>query len=288
MNIDKDRKINLGSLNKNQIEFYNFATKNINIFLEKPIPEIAKLYGVGVSFVYTFFKKLGFNNSREFIFYLGFNNGEEFIQKMNNQNVDINPNYALHKITKESNIVNRLLLEKQFDKITDLINQITKANNIYGLGFGYSKLAIKDISGLFTKLNITFNLVNNERYEDATRIKEITKGDIVIVYSLRGIDKNVINWTKRIKKLTENQVKIFLITSNTKSQLIKIVDSYIEIDNIMKRIDILDKDLLLSPLNSFIFFNNYIKTLLYIMNKEKYKTIKDFREEMHSWIYEKN
>ena len=60
----KDKIKRLTKLNEKELEFYFYSLDNYEVIVESPIPELAKKYGTGVSFIYNFFEKMGFASSK--------------------------------------------------------------------------------------------------------------------------------------------------------------------------------------------------------------------------------
>lgn len=268
--------INLEPLSKKQLDFHNYCLENIEIIFKFSIPDLAKKYGVGVSFIYLFIKRLGLHNFKEYIYFLGTLKKNK---KILGGDMDV-----IYNVVNASNAVNNELFDKQKDKIYNLVLDIKNSQNTFGMGLGYSKLAIRDLFGLLDKWNRSFKIISDEREDEMGELNKIEGIDLLIIYSIRGVNKKLINWVSKIKTNDNlKNLKIYLVTSNVKSKLVKLVSEVIELDNVMKRVDDINSYLLISPLNTFVYLNNYIKSIFYVFNKTKTNRTKEWVDEIQSW-----
>ncbi|QGS52281.1 hypothetical protein [Spiroplasma tabanidicola] len=272
--------LNIQTLNEKQIDFYNFSIEKYNLFYCKTLKEIASIYGCGMSFIYNFFKKLNIKGLKNYISEL---NGIIYTKKsFTNKMFDLNIKEKFQNslfINFEQQIEQIKNIEIQENKIV-LIKKILKNSNyIYGIGFGHSKLAIKDILSFFEFLNPNTIFLNYDKNIDIKHF--VNQKSVIIIYSVRLVNKKYLTIIKELKKI-EN-IKIILVTSNRNidEELFEIV---FYVNNPMKYQDFFNMNIYIGPLNTFLMFNNYLKSSIYLDNKEFLLKNKKFVKETIGWV----
>ncbi|ATZ16055.1 DNA-binding MurR/RpiR family transcriptional regulator [Entomoplasma freundtii] len=276
--------INLGVLNENEVDFHDWCLANYNQLIATPLNKIAKKYGVGVSFIYSFFEKLKLRDLKEFLVYLGYTLGQ---QDASVDNPDLtNDVLNLTKINDlmvRSNEQTFRLLNQQKEYLNDFVEDIHNYPKIITLGFGYSYLALQDFLGFcqFTGSK-QFVMLNDKEPQYLKAWSQLDKKSVVIIYSARACSRKLYSWVRRLR-LEQHQIKIWLITTNSNNSINKYVDRTIEIDDISKRVDGYNAKQILSPIQNYIIFNNIVKTIYFEKYASELKGNRLLREEIDSW-----
>jgi len=285
----KKYKRNLGTLTEIEVDFYDFSLKNYDLFLHQTINEIAKKFGTGLSFIYSFFEKLGIKSLKEYIFFLGVVLSEKKVLfEQDKRKKKKFERETLFQKTIENIYGQYRLLDNQLTKINQLADEIHQKKDIFFIGLGYSRLAVEDFTGLFTYITEkNMKVINNTFIDYEKRLKEINNNSLVIIYSVRAQNQTILNWTKSIY-LRAPEAKTYLITTNTASKLIYYVNQVIEVDNLTKRLDFFAGNVLISPLSSYVDFNNLLKSIYFNKYKSELLKSEKFLNEMISWRNDKN
>ncbi|AXK50988.1 MurR/RpiR family transcriptional regulator [Spiroplasma alleghenense] len=278
-------KLNLEKLNDKQRDFWDFYNQNFDEFKTMSIKEISKIYGCGISFIYNFFNSLGIKGIKELIMSISFEQGQINSNRIFNQELQLED--RIFETINQSNLRNNNLLKENKKIIDDLVNDIIRTKRRFCLGFGYSKLAALDFIGPFNHIDNSFVLVNDEDYEKSKLIQKINNEDILIVFSMRGKNKQLLKYLRYLRK-NASELCIYLVTSKLNCLAAQFTDKVILIDNIMKRSDIYTNEIFYSPLQTFLFFNTVVKNILYQKIKTTANSQQNFVNEQLSWIYEKN
>ncbi|WP_338972796.1 hypothetical protein [Spiroplasma endosymbiont of Panorpa germanica] len=280
-------KFNLTNLNEKQVDFYNFVINNLDDILELSIREISEKYGCGISFIYTFLNNIEINGWKTFIFRLGIIRGINNAIKIsgNSESKDGEGNKISNLIfdnNKVSNFKNKLILDDQISKIENLCEDILKANKILGFGQGHGLLAVNDLFGMFSKMELKCAQLIKNKSNFKNIVSEIESQDLLIIYSFKGVSEFTIEFWNILKE-TNPELKTWLITSNLNCKIPEDKNRTIFIHNNLMDIELKNDMILSSPLSSFIVFNDYLKTFLLHKNKNKFLVSKSLMTELNSW-----
>ncbi|AHI54244.1 hypothetical protein SSABA_v1c08450 [Spiroplasma sabaudiense Ar-1343] len=281
------KKFNLENLNEKQVDLYNYVINNLDDILELSVREISEKYGCGISFIYTFLACIETKGWKTFIFRLGILKGmksaaridESFNKEINLKNQITN---LIFNNNKTADFKNKLILDDQFIKIDKLCDDISEANRILGFGQGHGLLAVNDLFGMFSKLELKCIQLIKNKNNFKQLITEIEDDDLLIIYSFKGVSEFTIDFFNLLKK-TKPNLKTYLITSNYNCKIQEQENRTIFIHNNLMDIEIKDNLILASPLRSFIVFNDYLKTFLFYKNKNEFSNLKSLVTELNSW-----
>ncbi|AXK50987.1 MurR/RpiR family transcriptional regulator [Spiroplasma alleghenense] len=281
------KKFNLENLSNKQVDFYNFVINNLDDILELSIKEISEKYGCGISFIYTFLASLNVHGWKTFIFLLGIQRGinnavkinKAFNKEENLKNKITNLVFNNNKIT---DFENKLILDEQYLKLDKMCDDIINAKKIIGFGQGHGLLAVNDLFGMFSKLELKCTQLIKNKSNFKQIIEEIEDEDLFIFYSFKGVSEFTITLFNLIKE-TKPNVKTYLVTSNYNCKVPELSNRTIFIHNNLMEIEIKGEIILASPLRSFIIFNDFLKTLLYYKNKKEFSNLKLLITELNSW-----
>ncbi|AGM25394.1 MurR/RpiR family transcriptional regulator [Spiroplasma chrysopicola] len=279
---NNDVFLDLSMLAGRELDFYYFTINNYDFLINSNLQTLSQKYGVGMSFIYGFFKKLNVSGLKEYIFKLGILHGVSLITKKNDKNscnsqvlTLIQDNYQV------SNNINVVMFQDQQAKFDQLITILSQAKIIYAFGAGHSLIALTDLCGMLTHFGLVTQIL--ERGKNITKtVLSMTKNDVLIIFSMRGLNDFHLQLLKLFRR-EQIPGQVVLITSNLNSELNKYTNLSIFIDNQIRRINDLEDNLIFSPLWSFLFFTDYLKNLFYIKNKKLIDEKDSFLQEMNSW-----
>ncbi|WHQ37241.1 SIS domain-containing protein [Spiroplasma sp. SV19] len=277
----QDVILDLSILSEQELDFYNFTIQNYHFLINSNLKAVSCRYGVGMSFIYAFFKKIKVSGLRDYVYKLGILKGIS-LANISDYNKDNNILEKIQDNYQVSNYINALMFDDQQKKINCLLDEINRAKKIYAFGMGHSLIALNDLCGMLTHFGYSTSILEKGKNIVTSKILKITKDDLLIVFSMRGLHA----FTQKLLALLKREkikAKIILITSNPQSTLLKYSDLTIYIDNQVRRINDIESNLIFSPLWSFLFFTDYLKNLLYEKNKEKIDQCDSFSNEMESW-----
>ena len=170
-------------------------------------------------------------------------------------------------------------LDQQEAKLQKNKNLLYETEIIYGLAFGHSKLAIKDFLGFYNFINNNVNFLDYDRNSDILHL--ISEKALVIIYSIRFVNKKYSKIITDLKKITS--INLVLVTSNKNVQNDIFVVVFF-VNNPMKYQDFYKIDYYIGPLNTFLTFNNYLKSSIFNDNKDYLCRNKKFVKETAGWI----
>jgi DNA-binding MurR/RpiR family transcriptional regulator len=267
----------LNKLNQNEINFINWFKQQQYSFMLSNVKTIADVYGTGMSFIYTLLKKLELNHFKELVFLLTQQSSLENSETENIFNKKDKTIFdSLFELQTKGNLANHILFKNQKDKLEDFCDLLFKSKNVYGIGLGHAFLALKDLSGFYKRINPNFKVFDNNNFS-SIKFDEC----LFIVYSLRGKNSKLKQMIEKIKNNSGN--KIILFTSNVNTSIANMADIVIEIHNVMKEQNPFTDYNILSPLNSWLFLNDLIKTQIWVTYKKEILKINDIVNEMISW-----
>jgi len=197
-----------------------FFRKNNEQLLKLNASDIAKQAEVSKSTVSRFIRKLGYTDFTEFRYLLQ-EKSQILPGRIQNQETDC-PTFAfISRIKDEYNfLINQTISHIQQEDLTKFTNYLIQSQNIYIAGLGSSSFSAKEMSRKFIQLGFSFKIL-----DEVSLILKFTlimkKGDVFIVFSLRGESKYLL---QAIKLAHEKDVHIILITNFTYSTLIKYSD----------------------------------------------------------------
>lgn len=280
--MSKNYDIDLNELNNKELEFYYYSLNHLDKLLSKSLSEIVADYGCGMSFIYNFFNKLNMTSLKEYIYFLGLTTG---INKGNDDLLNVQNKIGKKMIHNHelNNHRNLNLLELQEQQIQQFCESIKKANIVYGFGLGHSKLALNDLFGMLSRFGVNTYLLEYSITSLRHKIFNMKDNDILIVFTLRG-NHPVTNKIVSLIKQYRSDIKIIVVTSNKKSNLIKNSDVMIFIDNnIITEPEVSNSNFIISPLHTWLFFLDYLKNYYYNLNKKDIEQKQDFIKELRSW-----
>ncbi|ARU90848.1 hypothetical protein SCLARK_0013 [Spiroplasma clarkii] len=271
--------LKISDMNAKELDFYYYCRKNIDIVIDKPLNEVAKKFGCGVSFIYSFFEKNNILGVKDFVKILVEEKCADDFEKQ--QLLELTTDNKLWKPTIAT--INELKTEysnaiDQYEKIEIIAELINKCENVYGLGFGYSELAVKDFLGFLTHCKKSVHTINYDFNHDITNY--IKPNSLVIFYSVRFIQKK---YSDIIEKLNRIKNCHLVLVTNGSVQNPNISVIY-RIENAIKYQETFGDLYFLSPVTSFYLFNTFLKTMVFEKHRADLLNDQDFVNESMSWV----
>ncbi|ARU91044.1 hypothetical protein SCLARK_00287 [Spiroplasma clarkii] len=272
--------INISNLTNDEVDFYNYTLKNVDLLIYSSLNEVSRDYGCGISFIYRFFEKIQVSGLKEYIHRLSFQLGMQATtdqdlqeerttkdKKIGDSNLKTIEGIG-YKLLADYNINNNLnyaMMKEQLSKLEYLCETISDVKNIYRFGLGHSELAIKELFGMLEKFGI--DVCQHFKDENIDQfIHNMKPNSVFIVYSFRGMHPYTLKLIKKVHQ--KKNLHSFLLTANSKTKFAKYFQEIIYINNNVRNLDYLNKPVLISPFNSLVFFNDFIKNIYYLINQK--------------------
>ncbi|WP_342268653.1 MurR/RpiR family transcriptional regulator [Spiroplasma endosymbiont of Aspidapion aeneum] len=254
-----EKSINIFS--RKEMIIANFVLqKNINVY-DLSVSNILSNTGTGHSTLYSFLKKIGYKNIRKFILDL---KNEDKQNELISDNVDIIEEiYDVHSIYKK--IISENTKNISISSIDSFIEKIINKKNIYLIGFGESHLVCMEMSYRLTRYGFNTDVIESEIGTLLSKVLTIGEKDLLICVSISG-ESNVIIEAAKIAK--NNNVEVIGISSNSDSNLSKVVNLLVELKFPIKE---LENQSYISTILPLIFFCDILSKRILDIDKEKYQ-----------------
>lgn len=199
--IIESSKLNFTAVDK-QISEY-FLSENLPIKQS----DLANKINVSNASVTRFCKKIGFNNYKEFIYC--------YKRDLLNHSVDKN-NVSGNLQCQYNSLLSSIDDKISFEDIKEVCHYIHNHNIIHVYGLGLSAIAGEDFKFRFTRIGKFIEVVRD--YDSIEMISSLlNKNNLVLYFSLRGENPDVIN---SLKNLKAKEAKLIVITANQDNEIV--------------------------------------------------------------------
>ncbi|MEN0660727.1 MurR/RpiR family transcriptional regulator [Caldifermentibacillus hisashii] len=200
-----------------------YILKNIDNVIYMTIYELSKKTYTSVSTIVRYCQKLGFEGFKAFKIELTRQlakniNEEEYISNLT-ENIR-NSSNSFMDLAKFLGDISQKIISKTFmslseNKIRKIVELMTNAKNIYGIGLSYSYLRLQDFQTKLLRLGINIQIIPLQA-EQFYLAYHSTSEDLAILVSYSGNTAEVMNDARILKN---NGTPIIAITSNLNSYL---------------------------------------------------------------------
>lgn len=242
------------SKTEKKVAKYILETKDEIIY--QTLTEISKNINVGEATILRFVKKMNFKGFQNFKL--------EIAKEYNSTTLEKETIYESYIDESKANMANiiestRIILDK--NQLELAINLIIEAKKIYFYGVSASAITAQEAKNRFLRIGVIgINVEDPHLQMMYSAIAD--KDDLIIVFSLSGNTKDIVEAVKEAKK---NNVKIIAITSYTLSAVAKLADCVILT---AQKESPLDGGSLLGRVSQ-IYILDLLCTGYYLRNKEK-------------------
>ncbi len=240
-------KKNLDSLNKNEMQIYEYIIDNFKTIHQQTIREVAKNCYVSTSTIIRFVKKIGFSSFSEMVVVIKYTNNQLSIDK-----TTVSANKEKYREEYIKNITESIRVMDQ-DHINMVVELISNSDKVYIYTRGLTKAFANYIEFLFKIKNVEVVFPTNSVLR-SFYIDKITSQDVMLAIDYHGDDVELINYLNIVKSKTDAYSVSITQANNNVIQNLSDINFYYFSDEIIEHnIDITSNISVIAILEMIIY-----------------------------------